>query len=1185
MPEREDIKQAIDRLETERENLGDSTVDAALAGLYRRLEELDESEIEVGTDEVKSGHTGERRVVTVLFCDVTGSTALAESMDPEAWTGIMNAAFEYLIEPIERYGGTVARLMGDAILAFFGAPTAHEDDPQRAVLAGLGIVEDIKPYREQLRNDKGIDFNVRVGINTGLAVVGDVGSDTAGEYTAMGDAVNLAARMEQTAAPGTVQIAQDTYSLVAPLFEFEELGGISVKGKSDPILAYQVLGRKSDPGSLRGLTDQGLSSILVGREIEFESVKNSVNRLLDDEGGILLIQGEAGIGKSRLIAELHNSLATYKSHVTWLEGHPLSYGQTISYWPFQEILRSYAGISEEDGEVEAWRKLETSIGELFPDEIAEVLPYLASMLAIEVRDDYAERVKYLDGQALGQQVYRASRLFFQRLAEQGPLVLLFEDLHWMDASSAGLLEHLLPLVGRVPLLLCGLSRPEPESPAASLIKFAEVEYRSQLTVIDLVPLSPDASRHLVKNLLEIDGLPDHTRQMILDKADGNPFYLEEIIRDLIENRALEQDPSTGSWKATQQIEKVTVPDTIQGLLIARIDRLDEGLKRVVRRAAVIGRAFLFRVLNAILEDDQDLEGQLDQLQSVELILEKQRVPELEYIFKHALSQEAAYEGILLQERQEMHARVGRAIEKLMADRLDEFYGLLAYHYSAAEQWEKAQEYLFKAGDQAGRMAADAEAVAHYLQAMEAFSRVRGDDWVPFERAQLERKIGEAFFRLGQHNEARAYLTRSLAFLGEVIPESKWEIRFALLRALLTQLAHRLFPRRFVRSMSGKPDPTAEELFIAQNALSWIELVADSRERYLLVSINALNTSERGGFAYGGANIASAIAIGLDSMGQHRLARRYYHLTEDYAGQVDPPRPVFEAELSQYFQYYLLGDMSRALEHGQRSVQSANNTGNLRDWGRAKISVASAQVYLSRLVEAVETCRELIAVAEEGSYPHNVSWGLFMLGAAQRRLGQIDEAISSLQHAKEVAKQVPDYIVQLSAGGELIRCYLVKGELENAFFEIEASNELLSVTAIISNHPLLGNGTSAAYLEAAERAKGNARQEWLKKARRSCRVMLKLTRNNLVTLPDALLLQGRYEWLRGNQNEAGKWWGKAMDESRRLKDPYMEGMVHLEIGRRTGDRDHLQQAETILIEIGAKFDLAKTREELANLDCC
>jgi class 3 adenylate cyclase len=658
MEEREELKQAITQLEAEREHLGDVTVDAALAGLYRRLSELDGSETKDHAETQTSEHLGERRVVTILFCDVAGSTALAESMDPETWTGIMNATFEHLTEPVERYGGTVARLMGDAILAFFGAPTAHEDDPQRAVLAGLAIVENILPYREKLREEKGIDFNIRVGINTGLAVVGDVGSEAAGEYTAMGDAVNLAARMEQTAAPGTVQIAQDTYALVFPLFDFKELGGIQVKGKREPVLAYQVLGRKAEPGSLRGLTNQGISSPLVGRDSEFGSAQGAINRLMAGQGGVLFIQGEAGVGKSRLIFELHSSLENENSQLTWLEGHNLSYGQNISYWPFQEILRSYAGITEEDRETGSWRKLEAAIYELFEAETADILPYLASLLTIEVGDDYTERIKYLDGEELGRQVYRASRRFFQRLAEQQPLVLLFDDLHWMDASSAGLLEHLLTLVERVPILLCCLSRPDPNTPASRLLDIVEEQYMHQLIKIKLVPLSQNASRNLIQNLLEIDGLPEQTRQMILDKADGNPFYLEEIVRDLIENGALAQEASTGRWRATQGIDKVTVPDTIQGLLIARIDHLDEDLKQVLRRAAVIGRTFLYRILSAVLVDDQNLEQEMEHLQNVELVKEKQRIPELEYIFKHALAQEAAYESILLEERRKVHAQVG-----------------------------------------------------------------------------------------------------------------------------------------------------------------------------------------------------------------------------------------------------------------------------------------------------------------------------------------------------------------------------------------------------------------------------------------------------------------------------------------------------------------------------------------------
>lgn len=1180
--EREQLEQAIAHLEGQRSTLGDSVVDAALAPLQAKLQKLS------GEVQAAAG-SGERRILTILFCDVAGSTALAEGMDPEAWTRLMNTAFEQLVEPVRRYGGTVARLMGDAILAFFGAPIAHEDDPQRAVLAGLAILENVRPLREKLGKERGLNFNVRVGINTGLALVGEVGSGDAVEYTAMGDAVNVAARMEQTAHPGTVRIAQETYALVAPIFECESLGGVSVKGKSQPVPAYSVLRRKSEPGSLRGLTSHGISSPLVGRETALQAARKAFTRLLGGEGGILAIIGDAGVGKSRLLEELRShphhptpagedggpQTTAGNRAITWLEGPSLSYGRTISYWPFQRIVRGYAKISEEDDETQAWSKLETSILDLFAGEAVEILPYLASLLSLEPRESFLERVKYLDGEALRRQVYRATRRFTRRLADRKPLVLVFDDLHWMDITSAGLLEHLLPVTQLAPLLICVLSRPDDGSPFIHLRETALEEYGNGFTEINLEPLSAAESNQLVRNLLEIDGLPAHLRRMMVRKADGNPFYLEEMVRNLIETGALVHEPATGRWQATSAAENVSVPDSLQGLLAARIDRLDDDLKRVLRRAAVIGRSFLYRLLAAIMADNHDLEQQLDRLQQFDLIREKQRKPELEYAFKHSLAQQAAYEGILLQERRQLHAQVGTAIETLMADRLEEFYGVLAYHYSAAEQWDRAQEYLLKAADQAGRVAADAEALALYRQSMEAYAHVRGDEWDPIERARLERKIGEALFRLGEHDQARTYLDRSLALLGERLPVSRWGTRLAILSAAFTQAGHRLFPRLFIRPEDGGSDSLSEDVFLAYQALGWVELATDV-ERYLLIAIQALNASEQSDFAYGSAHLASSVAPALFLFGFTGLAERYYRHAADYAKQVEPYRPVFLVEAGLAFKFNLLGEIDKSLEHALRGAEIAQSSGALREWGSSMLAACWAYYFKGELDKAADSAQEMINVGEEGADRQVVVWGLTGLGTSQRRLGRLDEAIANLLRARELASELPDYNGLITSGAWLARCYLAKGEWEQA----------LSVLATIStdrgassNIPYLANALSEAYLTGAERSTDEARQAWIKKARHSIWRALQAAKRNRTALPDALLFRGRYEWLRGKSESAQKWWQQALAEARGMGERYMEGMVHQEIGRRLGDDEHLQRAVSILEALGAEFDLKEAREAI------
>jgi predicted ATPase len=339
-------------------------------------------------------------------------------------------------------------------------------------------------------------------------------------------------------------------------------------------------------------------------------------------------------------------------------------------------------------------------------------------------------MKFLDSEALGKQIFLASRRFFGRLARDRPVVLVFEDMQWMDESSTKLLEHLLPLTRQVPLLIIGTSRPNRDRPSVILKEMATKDDRGAYTEIILQPLSQNDSLLLLHNLLEIENLSPHLRQMIVAKADGNPFFLEEVLRTLIDKQIVRQDPVSGQWRATAQIELVSIPDTIQGVIMARVDQLNDAAKYILRVASIIGRNFLYRILLSVAEEDHALDEHIAELLVLDLIREHKRIPELEYIFKHALTQEATYESILLKQRRVLHARVGQAIENLFALRLDEFYGVLAYHYAQAETWEKAQEYLLKAGDQAERIAADMKALIHINEAWLLTERAFGSQSDP-----------------------------------------------------------------------------------------------------------------------------------------------------------------------------------------------------------------------------------------------------------------------------------------------------------------------------------------------------------------------------------------------------------------------------------------------------------------------
>ncbi len=606
---------------------------------------------------------GERKPVTILFTDIVGSTAMAEKLDPEEWKEIVSGAHQRVSQAVYRYEGTIAQLLGDGVLAFFGAPVTHEDDPIRAVYAALDIQQSICQYALELKGS--VDgFQMRIGLNTGLVVVGNVGSDMHMEYLAIGDAVNLAARLQSAAQPGCNLISENTARLVKATFELQPQGKIQVKGKTEPVAVFEVIKRKAAPESPRGFEE--LYSPLVGRESELGILQSALNELIDGHGQIVTVTGEAGIGKSRLVDEARKRAGCECQGVRWIEGRALSYGQALSFWTITQLLYSDLALSDGDPEFRVSAALKKRVNELFGDKAPEVFPYLGHLMGVNLEGPLAEQVRLLDGETLKHQTVISVCRYFQRLAETRPVVMVFDDLHWADPSSLETLEQLLPVTDRVPLMLILLSRLEREHASWRLKLKAETDYSHRYVEILLRSLSSSEQSELVDNLLAIADLPDAVRGLILERTEGNPFYLEEIIRSLIEQGAIIRDGER--WKATKEIETIAIPDTLQGVLLARIDRLQEDVRHTLQLASVIGKSFLYRLLAAIDEAEHQLEDHISLLQRVDLVREKNRQPELEYVFKHSLTQEAAYNSLLINKRREFHQRVGYALEQLFADR-------------------------------------------------------------------------------------------------------------------------------------------------------------------------------------------------------------------------------------------------------------------------------------------------------------------------------------------------------------------------------------------------------------------------------------------------------------------------------------------------------------------------------------
>ncbi len=1006
---------------------------------------------------------GERRIATSLLADVRSSTDLIEQLGTEAWVQLMNRVLRLLAAEVDRFGGRVDQFRGDGLVAFFGATDAHEDDPERAVLAGLAMHEAIRACAEELRAQTGADLKLRVGINTGEVIVTSVGeADVHREETAMGEGVALAARMETTAEPGTVLVSEYTYQLVANRFEWQPLGEIHVKGIARPIAAYRPL--RARPPTAPPTFD--LTAPFIARTAAFAMLTGCVDALCSGRGGIVLLTGEKGMGKSLLTHRLRQHVAQLATSscrdemvrpasapLTWLSCICRSYDQATPYALWAGLLRSWLeGFAGADG-LDLAALLRQQTDALWGTEAARYRPYLATLLALPAEDALAERTAYLKGRALQQHLAQALCDWVSALANRGPVVLAFNDLQWADASSLEVLQRCLPVCDTAPVLWLASFRPDRSSPVWDFRHRVETEFPHRLTMVELPPLTRAESRALVEEILGRDALPHQALELVIEKGEGNPYYLQEIVYALIDQGLVRRDEA-GIWRPTQPIRSFDLPGSLRSLFLARVDRLAAEERRVLQIAAVIGPLFWRRVLEACVGDPDLTARCLTGLERVQLIHELGLSPELgmEYTFIPSLTRDIIYESLLSSQRAAYHLLVARQIEAVLEpEAIKPYHGLLAHHYRQGGDPNRELYHALAAAAEARRVYANADAVAHYSRALTLLDQLAGQTTDETQQRTIRELRFEA---LDGRRQA-------------LIPMGNVEAGVADARSLLP-LAREMAddPLFLADALLAQPEvnnPTSREeldegLTLAQQALTLARQAGDRRrEMTALVTLGQLHRLRKDPAwreladqaleltrQLGDLRMEIGLLLGIGSAyGMDDLAKSTEYLQAALAISQRLEDKETEANLLAALgpQYERAGDYYRQLsEYEQKRVHLYRETGNRLGEGHAVMFCGQiTALYLGDYEAGLALMQEALALWSELS---DRLFPLLRIAQIQAALGRFEEGWATLAAAAAVGERV---ILDIGRAG----LRLVEAILHNAQGGVAHWQQVLQIQADIA----------------------------------------------------------------------------------------------------------------------------------------
>ncbi len=915
---------------------------------------------------------GERKQVTVLFCDIVGSTALAEHLGAEAMHELLGRFFELALAEVHRYGGTIDKFLGDGFMALVGAPVAHEDHARRALLAALGIRRRLEQDPLALDRD-GEPLTTRMGINSGMVVLGNLGDEVAVNFTAIGDAINVAARLEAAAAPGEILISEATARLVAGYVRTQPLGPVDLRGREAAVNAHRVVGHGRRRSPLGDAGGAGLSAF-VGRERQLSALNDLLDEVREGRGQVVGVVGEPGMGKTRLVSEFRRGLAGER--LTILEGRCLSYGAAIPWVPVADIVRANCRITDADSPEEVARKVRNGLAEVgIEDEPAAlaVLHMLGMREATEALGHLSpEAVQARTIYTLLQMSLNGSRL--------RPIIFVIEDLHWIDRVSEGYFTRLVDNLQGAPILLACTYRPGYAAPWMQ---------RSYATQIALPRLGARDALAVVRSILDAQDGVQPLAEGLISRAEGNPFFLEELARAARDRSDLDA--------------VARVPETVQDVLAARVDRLPEEPRRVLQTASVLGREFPLRLLERVWDGAAPVGPQLTELTRLEFIHELQGVDERVFVFKHALTQDVAYDGLLTSRRKRLHEAAGAALEELYAGRLEEAYDRLAYHYSQTDRSDKAVHYLDRFAERAVRTYAHAEAAKALREALVHVERLPADER---ERRAVDlvlRLVNSLYF-LGRFGESLDLLLHQEAAVERIGdpwlsgPFSMW-LGHTYTHAGDSEGAARSIERAVAEAEGvGDLATIGKSHYVMAREGFWLGNLAEGAEHgrravaalgrtgdwwWLAHSYSwtALNLCNLGRFEEALAEVARARAIG-----DERADPRIHSYSAWNAGWIQATRGEWEAAIA---------DCTESLETSPDSLNSSYSMGWLGFSYREKGDMGEAIRHLERS----------IALLTEFRYSRLIAWFKAWLSEAHLGAGDIDQALTAADQALRVAREL------------------------------------------------------------------------------------------------------------------------------------------------------------------------------------